>query len=278
MIPTEKKIRYVGPLIVCIFSLICVWIGLLFLHSVPFKNTFTEIESEVYDSAKELETLQNIVNATRARAVVVYDMSRDSIIAQKRSTEVRSLASLTKLVTASLVYQSYQSTTSRATILPRIQHMLTTSSNDEAKVLANSFANTEVEQVAIMNRYAKPYNMTFKNVSGLDIILDDGVRRQPSSQGNAVSIARFVADIYVQYPELFDTTIHPRENTNISVNNLSFMLGGKTGLTDLAGGNLMVITQKGISQRYLIVVLGSTENGRFVDVENIAKALLQLHI
>ena len=55
-------------------------------------------------------------------------------------------------------------------------------------------------------------------------------------------------------------------------------MAGKTGFTNLSGGNLMIIMQKGISHKYLILVLGSTENSRFVDVENIADALVQLSL
>ena len=46
------------------------------------------------------------------------------------------------------------------------------------------------------------------------------------------------------------------------------MIMGKTGLTDLAGGNLVVLFEAG-GRRYAAVVLGSTEEGRFSDMRQL---------
>jgi D-alanyl-D-alanine carboxypeptidase len=43
-------------------------------------------------------------------------------------------------------------------------------------------------------------------------------------------------------------------------------LGGKTGLTDLAGGNLGILFDAGMGRPVAIVVLGATEKSRFTDV------------
>lgn len=274
----KKKGHYVLVLILGSIAGLCVWLGFVLADKANLDILEYAQDKEHVALQTDAEKFQKIVDNTRARSVFVYDIKNNKTIASKNSLQVRSLASLTKLVTASLVYESYKATSSKRRILPEIQHMLTTSSNDEAQQLAFSFSSSLEGQVARMNAYTKPYGLTFRNVSGLDIILDDGVSRQPSSQGNAESIGHFAADTYLKYPEFFDTTIRSAENTNTSTNDLSFMLGGKTGFTDLAGGNLMVIVQKGISHPYVIVVLGSTENGRFVDVEHIARALLQLNI
>ena len=45
------------------------------------------------------------------------------------------------------------------------------------------------------------------------------------------------------------------------------MIGSKTGFTDLAGGNLVIVVDIGIDHPVIIAVLGSTYDGRFVDVE-----------
>ena len=47
---------------------------------------------------------------------------------------------------------------------------------------------------------------------------------------------------------------------------------GKTGLTDLAGGNLAVVFDVGLAHPVVAVVLGSTESGRFVDMQKLVDA------
>jgi D-alanyl-D-alanine carboxypeptidase len=88
----------------------------------------------------------------------------------------------------------------------------------------------------------------------------------------------FIKEYYFKYPEIFDQTIIPDSNTNIIVNQLSFLNGGKTGYTSLSGGNLFVSIQKGLNRQIFIIVLNSTEKNRFVDVQNIANFLLQSSI
>ena len=290
-----------GSMIVClIFSIIAVhYVNVWFFSpdetvargvtAPPLRGPENGPEKKVLTREESLAVLQNKVTGIRGASAVVIDMHSGEVLAQKNAKTRRSLASLTKVVTATLAYQAYKSTSSRAVILPRIQYMMTSSSNEEAQALSSAFANTESGAAAAMTRYTKEYGLSFKNVSGLDIIHTEEITdefgsttasstRERSTEGSALGFARFATDAYRKYPEFFDTTIRPRGNTNIVTNQLNFMLGGKTGFTDLSGGNLMVIVLKGISHPYMIVVLGSTEKGRFVDVENIASALLQLNI
>lgn len=281
---SKKKLNVKGYIVILVlFILVCVFtfIGFLLSRKVSVdivKNTH-ENAVNYHDSKKQnLSLLQKALDESEADSAIVYYVNQDSVLAEKNSKKVRSLASITKLVTATLVYESYDSTSSRASILPKIQYMLTTSSNDEAKTLAYSFAPTLERQVEKMNNLTEKYGLSFRDVTGLDIVLDDGISRKPSSAGSAYGVARFTADTYKTYPEFFDTTIYPKDNTNVITDKISFLLGGKTGFTDLSGGNLVVIVQKGISQIYVVVVLGGTEKGRFVDVRNITKTLLQLSL
>lgn len=279
----ENSALIIAVIILCIFFIVSPVYRFTSLKpadnqlSISVAATDKSVISKLPTKEDSFEKLKKIVNSATAQSVFIYDVANNSVVIEKNAQEIRSLASLSKLVTATLTYESHPSKSSKAYILPQIQHMLTTSSNEEAEQLAYSFGKTVDIQVAHMNSYGKDFGLSFKNVSGLDITYED-LSYNASSQGTAEGIARLTRKIYVTYPEIFDTSIKFRENTNRAVNQLSFMLGGKTGFTDLAGGNLMVIVQKGISRPYIIVVLGSTENGRFVDVENIAEALLQLEI
>jgi D-alanyl-D-alanine carboxypeptidase len=46
----------------------------------------------------------------------------------------------------------------------------------------------------------------------------------------------------------------------------------KTGYTDLAGGNLAVVFDAGIGHPVAVVVLGSTKEERFTDVQRLVRA------
>ncbi|KKT29936.1 hypothetical protein A3G55_03190 [Candidatus Giovannonibacteria bacterium RIFCSPLOWO2_12_FULL_44_25] len=62
---------------------------------------------------------------------------------------------------------------------------------------------------------------------------------------------------------------HALKPTNQLDSDLNLLVGAKTGFTDLAGGNLLVIVEHPIGNPIGIVVLGSSEKGRFEDVKKI---------
>lgn len=69
-------------------------------------------------------------------------------------------------------------------------------------------------------------------------------------------------------------TSHTFANTDIDVARFPNLLLSKTGYTDLAGGNLVIVYDMGINHPIAIVVLGSTESGRFADVQRLMRATL----
>jgi D-alanyl-D-alanine carboxypeptidase len=55
------------------------------------------------------------------------------------------------------------------------------------------------------------------------------------------------------------------------------LVASKTGTTDLAGGNLVVAFDPEIGRPIVISVLGSTEDGRFTDMEKLVSKTLSSH-
>lgn len=115
----------------------------------------------------------------------------------------------------------------------------------------------------------------FTNPTGLDTFEYGGL-------GTAKEMSRLVTYIWEQYPETMEYTnereqvftsldglIHTALNTNQYVYNIPGLIGGKTGYTDEAGGNLAVIYDAGFNRPIVIVVLGSTIEGRFSDVKTL---------
>ena len=68
--------------------------------------------------------------------------------------------------------------------------------------------------------------------------------------------------------------VHVARNTNQSVEFIPGLLASKTGYTDLAGGNLGIVFDSGLGTPIVVIVLGSSVEGRFRDVEILSRAAL----
>ncbi len=123
----------------------------------------------------------------------------------------------------------------------------------------------------------------FNNETGLDIN-----PTQSGAYGTARDMAMLYEYILQKYPNIFEDTSrrnlhiisssnvsHHITNTNTNVEKIAGIVASKTGYTDLAGGNLGVIVDIGISHPVVIVVLGSTREGRFTDVEKLIYATIK---
>ncbi len=134
-----------------------------------------------------------------------------------------------------------------------------------------------------MNNLAQQLGLTetyFLNTSGLDISTT-----LAGSYGSARDIASLFAYAASTSPALFEgterdnmlfTSINGARtaayNTDEALGSIPGLVMGKTGYTDLAGGNLAVLFDVGISHPVVAVVLGSTYSGRFDDMKTVVAA------
>ncbi|MDP3785417.1 MAG: serine hydrolase [bacterium] len=116
-------------------------------------------------------------------------------------------------------------------------------------------------------------NMKFYNIWGLDESLelsggygsaDDLLKIAKASLGSPLWQSGAVSEVISQ-----EGIKHKLKFTNELGPELTPLLGSKTGYTDLAGGNLLVIVEYPLGHPLGIVVLGSSEKGRFEDVKTI---------
>ncbi len=172
---------------------------------------------------------------------------------------------------------------------------LLVSSNDGASALASasmafstSSQDAEVrksEFVTLMNQKAQKLGLAetyFANESGLDISSTTA-----GAYGSAKDMTSLFSYVLRNHPEIIEATRyekvsftsiddfrHPAKNTNEVVNSIPGLIGSKTGLTDLAGGNLLLGMDIGFGRPVIIAVLGSSEKGRFADAEALASSTL----
>lgn len=191
--------------------------------------------------------------------------------------------------------------------------MLLISSNDAAHAVAGFVgANGTPEQVAnadfaranfvqMMNEKAKALGLAqteFFNESGLDMAPPQGgqlaqvsVLERGGGYGSARDTATLFAELWKKYPETVEITAHKDAriysqdevahifpNTNEIVGHIPGLVASKTGFTNISGGNLAVIFDRGIGDPVVAVVLGSSYKGRFDDMQKLVLAVGKLEI
>jgi len=178
--------------------------------------------------------------------------------------------------------------------------MLVQSSNDAAHALAafagSMFYQGEIDEDASLSVFLQYMNtkkeelglsdLGFLNVTGLDI---DEENKEPGAWGSAASIARLLRILITQHPFMLERTqrdsitisssdmAHTFQNSNTSAAFLPGLRASKTGYTDAAGGNLAVAMDVGFGRTIIIVVLGSSFDGRFSDVESLYQGALEYY-
>ncbi|OGG74042.1 hypothetical protein A3A40_03570 [Candidatus Kaiserbacteria bacterium RIFCSPLOWO2_01_FULL_54_20] len=175
-----------------------------------------------------------------------------------------------------------------------IDFTLVTSSNTGAKILAEAVDPVIRERypefpaggaaLSRMNALVKELGLQytyFLNISGLDLSTT-----QAGSYGSARDMATLFAYAASAEPSLFSGTAQngllltdangsgrvTASNTNDAQGAIAGLIMGKTGLTDLAGGNLAVVFDVGLAHPVVAVVLGSSESARFEDMQKLVVA------
>lgn len=243
-----------------------------------------------------------------AQSAIVYDIVRGQILYEKNAETQLPLASLAKLMTAVVAEETIPResevgvsaaalsregdsglrTGEKWDLLSLIRYTLVVSSNDGAAALASaaSALKNDASFAELMNDRARTLGMTqtyFLNETGLDIL--GGIS---GAYGSAKDMAILLSYAIKNHNDLFSATTqkaftaaslddkpHIAENTNPIVERLPSVVASKTGWTDLAGGNLAIIFEAGPAYPIAVVILNSTYNDRFTDVEKLSWAAIQ---
>jgi serine-type D-Ala-D-Ala carboxypeptidase (penicillin-binding protein 5/6) len=255
-------------------------------------------ETPIPQTVLELPTTDSFRNLPlEARAAIVYDLTTGETLFAKNADAQLPLASLTKLLT---VYAALRELPPEARILISKQATetedayafsagdtltltdlarltLTASLNDGAAALAEAVrARNNVSEAAMLANAAEGLNLaqTYAvNGSGLDMSSS-----LSGGYGSAQDIARLAGALVEQAPEIAEATTHRTaeavgqggkkfsvKNTAPVVSSIPGLLLSKTGYTELADGNLVLVFDAGIRHPIAVVVLGSTLKERFTD-------------
>lgn len=262
---------------------------------------FLQIDNSANATPQKIESVSLI-----ARSAYVWDVKEQRVLFQKDENKTLPLASITKLMTALVVYELVPDKT-HVTVTKEAASQqsggtlnagevflakdladfaLVSSYNSAAYTLADAVGarlgdHDPVSQfVSGMNIRANELNLPslkFLNPTGLDISAEEA-----GAYGTARDVSFLLEYIVKNHPAILEPTksdktvlyntvggFHEAKNTNNIVNQIPNLIGSKTGYTDLAGGNLTVVLDIGFNHPVIITVLGSTIDGRFSDVSKL---------
>ena len=285
-----------------ILGIVVVRFGAVPVVEALIQESHVRIEaSDVASTSHEMLVHSPFDDVTLTGAsILVQDIVSGAILYEKNSTAELPLASLTKIMTG-MVAQEVLTPETRIRLSPEvlategdqglfiyeeltvedlIDFMLVASSNDAARALGDAIEQATGETITdIMNRKAREIGLRttrFLNETGLDVeeALEGG------AYGSARDVGMLLEYVTETHPDLLVSTreqdlailssfgiSHTAQNTNILVHDIPWLIGAKTGFTDLAGGNLAVVFDAGLNKPIVAVVLGSTREGRFEDME-----------
>lgn len=285
---------------------------MVFLINQREQNRQDQI-AEVQIQAKSLEVFNKL--KIQASSAYIYDITQNKVLYKKNETAQLPLASITKLMTALVAVEllpENSKITIRNDFLKEegnsglvvseswklkdlLDFSLVTSSNDGARSLASvigavtsktsDFNLGRKDFIQKMNERANKLGLTqtyFINETGLDV--GDNVS---GGYGSAVDVNELMKYMIINHPEILEPTKyssisvssddkkHLGKNTNDFVGSIPGLFASKTGYTNMAGGNLVVAFDAGLGNPIIVTVLGSTQEGRFEDVQKMVDATLE---
>jgi len=249
------------------------------------------------------------------KAAVVFDLRNNTIVYKKNDTAQLPLASLTKLMTALTALELLPANTQIAirkdflvddggsglvagekwSLKNLLDFSLVVSSNGGVRSIASvvgatmdktqDFSLGRADFIKQMNLQAQKLGLSqsyFINESGLDESVT-----QSGGYGSADDVAKLMQYILTNKPDILEptkyasltvtsfSTTHVAKNTDTLADTIPGLLASKTGYTDLAGGNLAVAFDTSIGHPFIAVVLGSTQSGRFIDMQMLVDATMK---
>jgi len=277
----------------------------------------TQVETLAPSHATEYTPLGALFEGTKleAKSAIVWDVQKQRLLFNKNADDQLPLASITKLMTALVTYELLDPNEKVAITLEALQTegdsgfrvgeeftvknltdiTLIASSNDGASALGASVGSTIMKDpnpesvfVTAMNIKAKQLGLTktyFENSTGLDVSTS-----KAGAYGSARDVALLMEYIITTMGDAVEQTTqdivrisnesgayHITKNTNDYVGDMTGLIASKTGYTNLSGGNLVVAVDAGLNRPIIVVVLGSSYNGRFTDTLDLLRRA-QAHI
>ena len=267
------------------------------------------MEEKIIENMAKIKTATSTlpeITGTAYLTLAVADNGLKKILQQKNTDWALPIASITKLMVAIVATENIDSDTEIKatrdyigleesafvletgkiyTVKELLANMLIASDNDSARLLGSALGTDNF--IAKMNAKARELNLTktnYFNLTGLD-------PKKPALNANISSpndLANLLLYVKKQHPEILKLTENPSyvfcdvnnycktiTNTDklLNDNGLKFkIVGSKTGTTDMAGKNLVLMTEPFDGIILINVVLGAKDS--FADTKGLINNII----
>lgn len=282
----SKKLFYIliiGSIFLLIYSVL-VYKNFAFAETNKLASINTN--KETTESVKtNIQNNEVIKEKLIAKSYIIYDINNKKIVRSENAETILPLASLTKIITVGTLLDKAEKNkiNLREETKLIIKKALVSSSNSDADALGYIYSYSfGGDLVTASNEFLNTSGISdiqIRNLTGLDNY--DGVNLSASNVGSAQSVAKTFAFLYENYREIFEYTMFNQvetevgtlQNTNHGTEKTFGIMASKTGFTFEAGGNLGVVVSPEPGSAYVVLVMGSTKEGRFKDIEKLVKLL-----
>lgn len=308
----KRKIKIILVFLILILVSFPLWRAINFLEKV-LENFFYSQIGKPYEEIIVVEIPKRPPLETDAKSAISVRVNPDGkerILASKNPDEIFPIASLTKLMTALIVFENPEvydfSQTAiisqkaasqenvpiygnlnggeKRKIEELLDLMLIYSSNDAAWALAEIFPST-IEKDSVqnfvekMNQKSEELNLKntyFINPTGLE---ETSGEFNHSSVRDLVKLAKYIKE---NYPKIFEISLKKGpyliENGifNLILPENVKILGGKTGYTEVAGGCLLLVLQNENGSLFYNVILGAPNvKGRTEEMQKLINSFIK---
>ena len=258
-------------LIVFLVSLPFWWVVNLFQANLE-KYFYAQIgqpfeETDLLQIPERFQRTPPELDAKAAISVFIDHQGSEKTLFEKNADQPLPIASLTKLMTASIFLKHYD--VEREETVKLLLSLLIESDNEAANDLAvtigeDSFLelmNSEAEELGMENTY-------FTNPNGLDPKEPD----EPLNYSTAKDLVRLSKYIALEQSLLWDISsiqeFEDMKNTNELLGQIPGIIGGKTGETPLAGKCLLLVVQAPQNNGFIVNIILNSEN-RFEEMKKL---------
>jgi len=226
---------------------------------------FAEIALNQLPERIQKPTLE--LDAQAAISVFIDHQGSEKILFEKNADQPLPIASLTKLMTASIFLKHYDIEEEETAKL--LLSLLIESNNEAADELAEIIGQGSFRE--LMNSEAQARGMEntyFTNPNGLDPQRSD----EPLNYSTLKDLVKLTKYITLAQPLLWEISsiqeLADMKNTNDLLGQIPGIIGGKTGETSLAGKCLLLVIQAPKNKGFIVNIILNSEN-RFAEMKNL---------
>jgi D-alanyl-D-alanine carboxypeptidase len=217
------------------------------------------------------------IKADAVFSLLVLNSGKEKILFKKNENEILPIASLSKLITASVVFEETPDISEKIEFKGKkvsfkelLEKMLYFSDNDIAEFLAEKFGNEKfIEKMENLTKRISLSNTHFLNPTGLDPenLTFSSSTKDSFNYSTAKEMVILAKHILKERPQIFELT-----NKDLKFDLLpgQKIIGSKTGYTKEAGGCLLLVISDEKGNYFINVILGARDKDkRFEEMQKL---------